>query len=101
MIPMQPASTTIMTAASGLSNTLAQITSALFLNATQIAAMKADPLVILTIDKDILEYHQELKLIVDLQKEVEVIYTNNTDYAQCVVSLQDNLKTANKTIRNL
>jgi hypothetical protein len=42
---------------SGLSNKLAQITSALFLNATQAAAMKVDPSVILTIDEDITEYY--------------------------------------------
>jgi hypothetical protein len=42
-----------------------------------------------------------LKLIIDLQKEVEVICTNNTDYAYHVVSLKDHLKTANKTIRIL
>jgi hypothetical protein len=98
---MQPASTTIMTPASGPSNKLAQITSALFLDAAQAATMKADPLAILTIDEDIAEYHQELKLIINLQKEVKVIYTNNTDYTQHVVSLEDNLKTTNKTIRIL
>jgi hypothetical protein len=72
----------MMTSASGLSDKLAQITSTLFLDATQVAAIKADPSVILTIDEDIAEHHRELKLIIDLQKEVEVIHTNNTDYAQ-------------------
>jgi hypothetical protein len=96
---MQCASTTMMTPASGLSDKLARITSTLFLDATQAATVKADPLAILTIDKDIAEYHRELKLIIDLQKEVEVICTNNTDYACCVVSLKDDLKTPNKTIR--
>jgi hypothetical protein len=43
--------------------------------------MKADPSAILTIDEDIAEYYQQLKLIIDLQKEVQVIYTNNMDYA--------------------
>jgi hypothetical protein len=42
-----------------------------------------------------------LKLIIDLQKEVQVIHTSNTDYARCVVFLEDDLKTANKTIRIL
>jgi hypothetical protein len=42
-----------------------------------------------------------LKLIINLQKEVEVIHTNNTEYAQHVVSLKDDLKTTNKTIRIL
>jgi hypothetical protein len=60
--------------------------------------MKADLSVILTIDDDIAEYHRELKVIIDLEKEVKVIHTNNTDYACHVVSLKDNLKTANKTI---
>jgi hypothetical protein len=56
----------MMTPASGLSDTFAQITSALFLNTTQVAAMKVDPSSILTIDEDIAEYHRELKLIIDL-----------------------------------
>jgi hypothetical protein len=51
--------------------------------------VKVDLWVILTIDEDITEYHRELKLIVDLQKEVKVIHTNNTDYAQHIVSLED------------
>jgi hypothetical protein len=81
MIPMQPTSPTMMTPASGLSDKSAQITSTLFLDTAQVATMKADPLAILTIDEDIVEYCPELKLIIDLQKEVKVIYTNNTDYA--------------------
>jgi hypothetical protein len=91
----------MMTPASGPSNKLAQITSALFLDTTQVAAMKGDPSAILTIDEDIAEYHRELKLIIDLQKEVQVIHTNNTDYARHVVSLEADLKTANKTIQIL
>jgi hypothetical protein len=79
---MQPASPTITTPASGLSHKLAWITSTLFLDTTQIAAMNADPSAILTIDEDMAEYHRELKLIIDLQKEVEVIHTNNTDYTR-------------------
>jgi hypothetical protein len=98
---MQPASPSMTTPASGPSNKLARITSTLFLNAAQAAAITADPSAILTIDKDIEEYHQELKLIIDLQKEVQVIHTSNTDYTQYVVSLKDNLKTTNKTIRIL
>jgi ribosomal protein L36 len=46
-----------------------------------VAAMKVDSSMILTIDKDIKEYHEELKLIIDLQKEVQVICTDNMDYA--------------------
>jgi hypothetical protein len=72
-----------------------------FLDAAQAATMKADPLAILNIDEDIAEYHRELKLIIDLQKEVQVMHTNNTNYARHVVSLVDDLKTANKTIRIL
>jgi hypothetical protein len=101
MIPMQAISGTMMTPASGLSDTLARITSALFLNAAQVAAMIADPLATLTIDDDIKEYHRELKLIIDLQKEVEIIHTNNTEYARHIVSLKDDLKTANNTIQIL
>jgi hypothetical protein len=78
---MQPASTTMMTPASGPSDKLARITSTLFLNAAQAAAVKADPSAILTIDEDIAEYRRELKLIINLQKEVKVIHTNNADYA--------------------
>jgi hypothetical protein len=70
----------MITPASGPSDKLARITSALFLNTTQVANMKAEPSVILTIDDDIEEYHQELKLIVDLQKEVQVICTINMNY---------------------
>jgi hypothetical protein len=69
-IPTQPALPMMMTPTSGLLDKLAQITTALFLNATQVAAMKVDPLVILTIDEDIEEYCWVLKLIIDLQKEV-------------------------------
>jgi hypothetical protein len=89
------------TPASGPSDKLARITSALFLDAAQASAVKADPSAILTIDEDIVEYRRELKLIIDLQKEVEVIRTNNTNYARRVVSVEDDLKTANKTIRIL
>jgi hypothetical protein len=64
-----------------------------------VATVKVDPSAILTIDEDIAEYCRELKLIIDLQKEVQVIRTDNTDYAGCIVSLEDDLKTANKTIR--
>jgi hypothetical protein len=71
----------MITPASGPSNKLTQITSTLFLNTTKAATVKVDPLAILTIDKDITEYHWELKLIIDLQKEVQVIHTNNMDYA--------------------
>jgi hypothetical protein len=52
-----------MTPASGWSNKLAQIVSMLFVNATQVGTVKADLLVILTIDKDIKEYYWELNII--------------------------------------
>jgi hypothetical protein len=70
-----------MTPSSGLCYKLGWITSALFLNTAQAATIKADLSVILTIDKDIEEYYCKLKLIINLQKEVQVIYTNNMDYA--------------------
>jgi hypothetical protein len=71
----------MMTPTSRPSDKLAQITCTLVLDTPQVAAMKADPSAILTIDEDIAEYHRELKLIIDLQKEVQVIHTDNTDYA--------------------
>jgi hypothetical protein len=98
---MQPASPMMMIPTSGPSDKLARITSALFLNAAQVAAVKADPSGILTIDEDIEEYRWQLKLIIDVQKEVQVICTDNTDYAPYIVSLEYDLKTANKTIRIL
>jgi hypothetical protein len=98
---MQPASPTMTTPASGASDKLARMTSALFRDAAQAAAVKVDPSAILTIDEDIAEYHQELKLIIDLQNEAQVIHTNNTDYARHVVSLKDDLETTNKTIQIL
>jgi hypothetical protein len=58
---MQLASPTMTTPASGPSDKLARITSALFLDAAQAAAVKADPSAILTIDEDIAEYRRELK----------------------------------------
>jgi hypothetical protein len=57
MIPIQPASPTMMTPASGPSDKLARITSALFLNTAQAATVIVDPSAILTIDEDIEEYH--------------------------------------------
>jgi hypothetical protein len=74
---MQPALPMMTTPTSGPSDKLVRITFALFLNATQPAAVKVDTLVILKIDDDIEEYHRELKLIIDLQKEIQVIRTNN------------------------
>jgi hypothetical protein len=56
----------IIIPASGLSDKLSQITSALFLNTTQVDTVKANPLAILIINKDIEEYYWELKLIIDL-----------------------------------
>jgi Asp-tRNA(Asn)/Glu-tRNA(Gln) amidotransferase C subunit len=71
----------MMTPASGLSIKLTQITSALFLDTAQAAAIKADPLAILTIHEELAEYCQKLKLIIDLQEEIQVIHTDNTNYA--------------------
>jgi hypothetical protein len=71
----------MITPTSGLSDKLALITSTIFLNTTKVATMKVDPLGILIIHEDIEEYYWELKLIINLHKEVQVIYTNNTDYA--------------------
>jgi hypothetical protein len=54
---MQPASPMMMTPASGPSDKFVRVTSTVFLNAAQAAAVKADTLVILKIDDDIEEYH--------------------------------------------
>jgi hypothetical protein len=89
------------TPASGPSDKLARITSALFVNAAQVATVKAEPSAILTIDKDIEDYHRELKLIIDPQKEVQVVRTDNMDYARWIVTLEDDVQTTNKTIRIL
>jgi hypothetical protein len=98
---MQPALHTMMTPASGPSDKLFRITSALFLNTTQVAALKADILAILKIDDNIEEYCQERKVIIDLQKEIQVIRTDNTDYARCIGILQGDLQSADKTIQIL
>jgi hypothetical protein len=45
-----------------------------------VATVKADMLAILKIDDNIKEYRQELQLIIDLQKEIQVKCTDNTDY---------------------
>jgi hypothetical protein len=100
-IPMQPTLPTITNPASGPSDKLVHITSTLSLNGAQVAAVNADTSVILKIDDDIKEYHQELKLIIDLQKEIQVIHANNTDYARYIGILKGELQTTNKTIRML
>jgi hypothetical protein len=63
--------------------------------------VNADTLAILTIDDDIKEYCWELKLIIDLEKEIEVIRTDNMDYAQRIIILEGHLQSAKKTIRIL
>jgi hypothetical protein len=98
---MQPASPMMMTPASGPSDKLARVTSTLFLNAAQVATMKVDTSAILKLDDNIKEYHHKLQLIIDLQKEIQVIHTNNTDYARHMHILKDDLQTTNKTIRIL
>jgi hypothetical protein len=45
-----------------------------------VAAVEADPLAILKTDKDIEQYHWELKSIINLLKEIQVIHTDNMDY---------------------
>jgi hypothetical protein len=70
------------TPASGPSDKLVQVTSTLFLNATQPATVKVDTSAILKIDDNIKEYRQEVQFIIDLQKEIQVIRTDNTDYVQ-------------------
>jgi hypothetical protein len=60
-----------------------------------------DTSVILKIDDKIEEYHQELQFIIDLQKEIKVVHTDNMDYTGCIGILDGDLQTANKTIRIL
>jgi hypothetical protein len=98
---MQPALPMIMTPTSGPSDKLVRITSAVSVNAAEAASVKVDTSAILKIDDDIEEYHWELKLIIDLQKEIQVICTNNTDYARHIGILEGDLQTTNKTIRIL
>jgi hypothetical protein len=64
-------------------------------------AVKADTLAILKIDDNIEEYHWEVKLIIDLQKEIQVIHTDNMDYTRHIGILEGNLQTADKTIQIL
>jgi hypothetical protein len=71
----------MMTPEPGPSYKLVRITSAFFLNTAQVAAVKADTSEILIIDDEIQEYYQELQLIIDLQKEIEIVHTDNTNYA--------------------
>jgi hypothetical protein len=89
------------TPASGLCDKLVPITSALCLNSAEVATVEVDILAILEIDDDIEEYHRELKLIIDLQKEIQVIHTDNTVYARCIGILEGDLQTTNKTIQIL
>jgi hypothetical protein len=98
---MQPMSPTVTTPTSGPCDKLVSITSALFLNATQVAAVKADISGILKIDDDIEEYCRELKLFIDLQKEIQVIRTDSMDYTRHIGILEGDLQTANKTIHIL
>jgi hypothetical protein len=60
--------------------------------------MKVDISAILNIADDIEEYYWELQLIINLQKEIKVIHTDNTDYTGCIGILDGDLQTANKTI---
>jgi hypothetical protein len=64
MIPIQPTSPMMMTLASYPSNKFTWITSTHLLDTSPGATVKADLLAILTIDKDITEYHWELQLII-------------------------------------
>jgi hypothetical protein len=85
----------------GPSDKLAQITSNLFLNAAQAAAMKRDPSAILTIDDDVEEYHTELQSLIDLQQEIQTAHKNKSDYARCIGIVENDLETVNKTIQIL
>jgi hypothetical protein len=98
---MQSISPMMISPTSSPYNKLVRITSTLFLNTTQVATMTVDPSAIQTIDEDIKEYSQELKLIIDLEKEVQGIHTDNIDYTQYISIIKDNLQNTNKAIRIL
>jgi hypothetical protein len=85
----------------GPSNKLVPITCALLLNNTHVAAVKVDMLAILTIDDNIKEYRQELQLIIDLEKEIQVVHADNLDYARHINILEGDLQMANKKIQIL
>jgi hypothetical protein len=91
----------MMTPVCGPSDELVRVTSTLFLNATKAATLKVDTSAILNIHDNIKEYCHQLKSIIDLQNEIQVIHTNNTDYAQCTGILEGHLQTTNKNIRIL
>jgi hypothetical protein len=58
-----------------------EITSALFRNATQAAAVKKDPSNIFAIPDNITHYQQELLILSDLRAEVQSSPKDNSDYA--------------------
>jgi hypothetical protein len=84
-----------------LSNKLLQITSALILNTTQVAAIIAGILVILAIDNNIEEYYWELLLLFNMQKDLQATLKDNIDYIYHISILENNPKMANKTIQIL
>jgi hypothetical protein len=81
MISPQPTLAMMMTLTLQMSYKLDKITSVLLLNATEVATMKANTTAILKIDDDIEEYHRELQLILDVQKQIQIICTDDTHYA--------------------
>jgi hypothetical protein len=88
----------MMTPVCGPSDELVQVISTLFLNAAKAATLKADTSAILNIHDNIEEYCHQPKSIIDLQNEIQVIRTDNMDYAQYTSILKGNLQTTNKNI---
>jgi hypothetical protein len=58
-----------------------EMTSTLFLNATQVAAVKNDPSNVFAILDNITHYQPELQILCDLHAEVESCQKDNSDYA--------------------
>jgi hypothetical protein len=77
------------------------MTSTLFLNATQVGTVKVDVSVILIIDDNIEQYHWELQLLIDLQKELYTARDDNTDFTCHIGAVEKHLEMANRTIRLL
>jgi hypothetical protein len=98
MIPTQPASPMLTTPTPGPSDKLVQITTALFLKPTEVAAGKAGMLSIIIIDDNIEEYIRDLQMLTDLQNKLQATCADSTDYIGCICSLQNNLEMAKKTI---
>jgi hypothetical protein len=101
IVPLQLVSPTMTTPVPGPSDKLAQkaqITTTLFLNTTQVPTIKRYLLTILRIFHYIEEYCQELKMLIDLQKELQALQKDNSHYAHYIRTLENDLSIANNII---